>query len=181
MYKMLKQDIRFNLIRSVDNIFEYPIALFIAASGKEVKSKKYKYLEEIYNKSKVTNRLKFYDYLQRDDADVEDIAKYTAGVLYDLETAGINVFDLKAKVKEMEPDMNFTLSTAHAYKGLEADNVLIHKDLYESANKALVNGLKESVYPDIFRDSLEPKDKENLNLLYVAKTRARYQMLEAVS
>ena len=178
---MMVKGVKFNLIRSVDSIFEYPIALFIAASGKEVKSRKYKYLEEIYNRSKCKSRPKFYEYLQRDDTDIEDIAKYTAGVLADLERQGINVFDLKAKVKEMEPDMNFTLSTAHAYKGLEADNVLTHTDLYESANRALAAGHKESRYPDVFRDCLEPKDKENLNLLYVAKTRARYQLLEAVS
>lgn len=183
MHSILSKGKRFNLIRSVDSIFEYPIALFIAANGKEVKSKKYKFLEELYEKSKVRSRSKFYEYLQKEDTDVDDTARHTAQVLEELEHKGINVFDLKNKVKEMEPNPNLTLSTVHAYKGLEADNILIHKDLYDAANKSLQAGKSDSdypEYPDIFRETMEPKDKENLNLLYVAKSRARYQMLEAV-
>ena len=119
----------------------------------------------------------FFDYLQV--AVNDEAVNATCRVLLKFKDKKINIYDLYNKVKAMKPDPRIILTTSHAFKGLEADSVVIENDLNQCVNKVIerLKVLKEDLPfgESIFelKKYLDKSDKEDLNTYYVALSRAR--------
>lgn len=182
MNDLLSKDKSFALTRSVNDIFSLPIAMLNAASGRPVYDKKYKFLQneyELYKNLGITNNpyKSFYEYIIStvEDTSIENTCK----MLMTFASKHINLYDLKQKVAELKPDKNCILTTAHAFKGLEMDNIFIEEDLNLSVNRA-IDALRDIVFmqdkPITLKEArkyLSRDYKENLNTYYVALSRAR--------
>lgn len=177
MHNLIEKGVNFTLTRNVNEIFALPIALLNAANGKEVYDKKYKFLQMEYNKyldvkSQYRN---FFEYLNLtvEDQLIENVGK----MLVNFANKGINLYDLRNKAKEVKPNPNVILTTAHAFKGLEADAVYIEDDLNNSVNRAIQAMRDSSPYVGselkLQRQVLDKGRKEDLNTYYVALSRAR--------
>ena len=129
MHELMLQNTTFSLTRNINEIFALPIALLNAANGREVYDKKYKYLEKEYkNYLQVrSNYNSYFDYISNvtEDSLLDNVIK----MLISFSNKRINIYDLKKKVQAIKPNPNIILTTAHAFKGLEADNVYIEDDL----------------------------------------------------
>ena len=193
MHNLLTSNQSFYTIRSIDEIFALPMALLNAANNKPVYDKRYKYLEKEYNKytkenSNASRKMSFFDYIVEvtNDCSLECIIK----MLTNFRNKNINIFSLKKKIAEIHPNKNIILSTAHAFKGLEADVIFIENDL----NRAVTTAIKEkanymtSDYDKIFDriSNQTPKFtvtrslsdiQEDLNVYYVALSRAKSNII----
>lgn len=183
MIGLLERKENFSLTRNVNEIFALPLAMLNASQGKPVFDRRYKYLQKEYGKYKLsrTNDT-FFNYLSRTVNN--PILDHTARLLQKLQKQSINLYDLKEAIQKIKPNPNTILTTAHAFKGLEADIVIIEEDLnkfFTDASSQLleVNSLLPS--PDITQSRLLlPKSvTEELNTYYVALSRARHTLLNA--
>ena len=169
----------FKLTRKPEEIFALPMALLTASGGKPVLNKKFKFLEKEFKRYQDLNDsfTSFFDYLQV--AVNDEAVNATCRVLLKFKDKKINIFDLYNKVKAMKPDPKIILTTSHAFKGLEADSVVIENDLNQCVNKVIerLKVLKEDLPfgESIFelKKYLDKSDKEDLNTYYVALSRAR--------
>ncbi len=186
MHSLVKIGSRFSLTRSCNDIFALPIALLSAASGKQVYDKRYKYLEKEYQRY-ITNRKNhnsFFSYIISETGDENLLVM--SQILADWSMKRINIYDLKRAVTDMRPDKNLIVTTAHAFKGMEVDTVLIEDDLNNSLRKAdkLIGRYLENLpynmtKPVIEELSLDKDTRENLNTYYVALSRAKHTLLNA--
>ena len=169
MHEMHLNHQNYTLTRPINEIFELPIALFMASKGKTVLNKKYKYLEKEYEKfeleglNKITS---FYKYLNEVVKDIQ--LKSAVGLLSNFNNRNINLFEVQSKAKLIRPNKNTVLTTAHAFKGLETDYVYIE----DSLNSSVTNLLNA--------EDLSTEDEENLNIYYVAISRARLSLDNAI-
>lgn len=178
MDDLLEKGSSFTLTRNVNEIFALPIALLNASAGRPVLDKKYKFLQKEYEKFQDMREIfrNFSEYLSVIVAD--SLIDNTYKILKKFNDKRINIYDLKEKVKNLKPDPNIILTTAHAFKGLEADNVFIENDLNSSVNKVIIR-IKDihRMYPNTpledIRKRLTKDDREDLNTYYVALSRAR--------
>jgi len=163
---------KYTLTRPIKELFSLPVAIYNASKGNIVQDKKYKFLESEYikfiKKDYPNHHLynNFFEYLLetfKSDSQIENTIK----VLLSLKNKRINIFDVMNKAKKIKPDPSKILTTAHAFKGLEADIVHIE------------DNLNRIIAEIITKDELNDVDKENLNLYYVAITRARDELLNA--
>ena len=169
----------FKLTRKPEEIFALPMALLNASAGKPVLNKKFKFLEKEFKRYQDMNDsfTSFFDYLQI--AVNDEAINATCRVLLKFKDKKINIYDLYNKVKAMKPDPRIILTTSHAFKGLEADSVVIENDLNQCVNKVIerLKVLKEDLPfgESIFelKKYLDKSDKEDLNTYYVALSRAR--------
>ena len=169
----------FKLTRKPEEIFALPMALLTASSGKSVINKKFKFLEKEFKRYQDVNDsfTSFFDYLQV--AVNDEAVNMACRVLNKFKDKKINLFDVYNKVKAMKPDPRIILTTSHAFKGLEADSVVIEEDLNQCVNKVIarLRMLKEDLPfgESIFelKKYLDKSDKEDLNTYYVALSRAR--------
>lgn len=183
MIGLLERKEDFSLTRNVNEIFALPLAMLNASQGKPVFDRRYKYLQKEYGKYKLSRtNSTFFNYLSRTVNN--PILDHTARLLQKLQKKNINLYDLKEAVQKIKPNPNTILTTAHAFKGLEADIVIIEEDLnkfFTDASSQLleVNSLLPS--PDITQARLLlPKSvTEELNTYYVALSRARHTLLNA--
>lgn len=179
MHNLLSEGQTFTLTRNVNEIFALPMALLNAANGKPVFDKRYKYLEKEYRNFNQVRRdySSFYEYISMvtEDTLLENVTK----TLMNFANKRINIYELKAKVQEIKkPNPNIILTTAHAFKGLEMDNVYIEDDLNNSVNRTLqrMRDLIPIVSASTMLDTkrfLSKEQKEDLNTYYVALSRAR--------
>lgn len=169
----------FKLTRKPEEIFALPMALLTASAGKSVINKKFKFLEKEFKQYQDMSDsfTSFFDYLQI--AVNDEAVNMACKVLSKFKDKKINLFDLYNKVKAMKPDPRIILTTSHAFKGLEADSVVIEEDLNRCVNKVIerLHMLKEDLPfgESIFelKKYLDKNDKEDLNTYYVALSRAR--------
>ena len=169
----------FKLTRKPEEIFALPMALLTASNGKPVINKKFKFLEKEFKRYQDVNDsfTSFFDYLQV--AVNDEAVNMACRVLSKFKDKKINLFDVYNKVKTMKPDPRIILTTSHAFKGLEADSVVIEEDLNQCVNKVIarLRMLKEDLPfgESIFelKKYLDKSDKEDLNTYYVALSRAR--------
>lgn len=171
MHEMHLNHQNYVLTRPINEIFELPIALFMASKGKPILNKKYKYLEKEYEKfeqqglNKITS---FYKYLNETVKDIQ--LKSAVGLLSNFSNRNINLFEVQSKAKLLRPNKNIILTTAHAFKGLETDYVYIE----DSLNNSIANIINtDSEY-------LSSEEEENLNVYYVAISRARIALDNAI-
>ena len=176
MHELLNKGVTFSLTRHVNDIFALPIAVANAACGNVVYDKKYKYLETEYRKYSSSPKTfkSFYEHLiyTVDDVSITNTIK----TLMSFANKRINIFKLKESVKNIRSNPNIILTTAHAFKGLEADMVYIEDDLNSSVNKT-IQTIKDNItmFNNEFTtdDFLTSSQKEDLNTYYVALSRAR--------
>ena len=176
MHELLNKGVTFSLTRHVNDIFALPIAVANAACGNVVYDKKYKYLETEYRKYSSSPKTfkSFYEHLiyTVDDVSITNTIK----TLMSFANKRINIFKLKESVKNIRSNPNIILTTAHAFKGLEADMVYIEDDLNSSVNKT-IQTIKDNItmFDNEFTtdDFLTSSQKEDLNTYYVALSRAR--------
>ena len=181
----------YKLIRSVDEIFALPLNLYLACIDKPIYDKKFKYLETLKKEWKRSPTNGYYlDYVSVNLP--LDIQVQTAiNLIRRLNSLKINVFRLKEEVaKAQKPTANFTIATAHSYKGLEADKVTFSEDLNKSLSTAYtdivqINNDSDNEFLNNDSDSdcviksgnQYPKRlTETLNLYYVAMTRAKTKL-----
>lgn len=183
MYDLVSHNEIFSLTRSLDDIFALPFALANAAKGNQVFNKQYKYLETEYKKyCKVKQDYKgYYNYII--DTTKNELLTYTISVLCDFSAKHINVYKLKLEaLKHIKNKTNTTITTAHAFKGLEASTVYIADDLNRSVEKIhnkykRINGNTNIA---LIRDILSIEEKETLNLYYVALSRAKNTLINTL-
>jgi F-box protein, helicase, 18 len=178
MYYLMNQGESFTLTRNPNEIFALPIAVLNAANGKEVYDKKYKFLEKEYkNFDKVRRSYRnFYEYI---NVIMEDpLIEIATKVLGNFANKRINIYDVKTKALTLKPNPNIILTTAHAFKGLEMDNVYIEDDLNISVNRTIhrINELSTIMdgNPKLY---LSKEQKEDLNTYYVALSRAKTNVM----
>lgn len=179
--------VTYSLTRSISEIFAMPLALLTASQGKTVYHKKYKYLEKEYKNFRKTGYSSFFTYLHDN---VEDEHLHSAiGLLHSFRRKNINIFDVLKKAKESRPSKNCIVTTAHAFKGLEADIVHIEPDMNaviaEMFKELEINIFMLSISPEHMLKVLEtcketnPEMEQELNLYYVAVSRARVTLHNA--
>lgn len=154
----------YSLTRKIDEIFAMPLALVSAASGREVYSKKYKYLEKEYKNYTISSYRSFYQYLNAhvDDQEMKNAIK----LLSAFREKGINIFEVREKAKKIKPNPNIWVVTAHSFKGRETSTVYIEDDLNTAISEIVMKGGPEN-----------DEDIQELNLGYVSATRAKNTLL----
>lgn len=150
----------FKTLRPIQDLFALPNALLAASAGKQVFDKEYKYLEDEYVKwFKMPDKGKPRTYFQF-LAQNEELPYEVNQALHLLRTLpnGMSLEDFKAKVYSMNDNPDRMLSTAHAFKGLEANQAYIEFDLNRAVQKS-------------------SGGEEIDNLYYVALSRARKELI----
>ena len=179
IYHLLEENIKFSLIRPVEYIFEFPLAMYQAGHGLPVQKRKYKYLEEIYQtlpKDKHTYR-DYLEYCKENEDKLDDATCNMASVMENLYDADVDIVKLKNTVSNMETNPKIKVSTIHAYKGLEADTVILDEDISACVARILKQPKFLNTSPEFIRSHLDDKDIETLNLMYVGLSRARSYLI----
>ncbi|NCC19197.1 MAG: ATP-dependent helicase [Bacteroidia bacterium] len=137
-----------NITRDVNEIFKTAINLFYFINEESNKlSKEFQYLKKFSNEDELKDYIEDYDLIELKTN--LKIAKRYKTYLFTLK---------KEATSKISPLSNIVLTTAHASKGLEWDSVVLMKD-----------------FKDL--DTVdEDKLVEEANLLYVAITRAKYEV-----
>ena len=137
-----------NITRDVNEIFKTAINLFYFINEESDKlSKEFQYLKKFSDEDELKDYIEDYDLIELKTN--LKIAKRYKTYLFILK---------KEATSKISPFSNIVLTTAHASKGLEWDSVVLMKD-----------------FKDL--DSVdEDKLVEEANLLYVAITRAKYEV-----
>jgi len=154
----------FSLTRPVKEIFALPMALANVTAGREVFHKKYKYLEGEFKRYTMSGMKGFYSYLLKyvEDEELHSCIKF----MNKIREKNINIFQLKKDAESMTANPKIWVVTAHSFKGREVGTVIIEDSLNKSVNKIIEKGGPESI-----------QDQEELNLGYVACTRAKHTLL----
>lgn len=174
MSKLIESGRSFTLTRGINEIFSLPTALLNASRGNPVYDKKYKYFETEYQNYTKRKRdyINYYEYLLEITED--PFLEYIIKLLSKLSTKKINIFTLKENILNLKPDKDIVLTTAHAFKGLEADTVFLEDDLNSSVNRA-ISWLQNNTFGE--DQKADKAAKEDLNTYYVAMSRARVKLL----
>lgn len=168
MNEMHNMNKTYSLTRSLSEIFALPLALATVATGKKLYDTRFKFLEieyDIYLKEHKEMFSSFMSYINFKTKDPQ--VESASAVLLSFAAKGINIFDVLKKAKNIRPNPNVILTTAHAYKGLESDYVYIEEDLNNAVKKSL-----EATEND-------KEAMENLNTYYVAVSRAKISLVNA--
>ena len=176
MHAFHKQNKHYSLTRKIDDIFELAVSIHEANQGISVTSKKYNFLELEYGKFLFNskNNMTYFDYLELILGTDSDIAR---GIKLLRKLAGehIDIMQVKAQAEIMSDNPDVVLTTAHTFKGLEADIVYINDDL----NEALLSAAdkQKDFYKKNKKDVKLPLEITNeLNIYYVALSRARIKI-----
>lgn len=197
MIDLNNKDIKYNLARDPKSIFELPLLLASLKRDSKITANQYRYLQPT-----VDHFNYHYDQIMRDDEKMT-LLRYIAKEFNDdkeivsacrvvfthkigpiLEANRIAMEDKHSRVKHP-----LTLSSAHSSKGMEWDEVTISDDLNDAVRKALdsmIERIDSAKLNDINRLDYEPLDQLNENergemrLYYVACTRAKHILKNAV-
>ena len=181
MMKLLDEGKGFVLTRDLNEIFAFAIALQNASEGKPVFDKRYKYLQVEYKKyldfkSKYRD---YFDYIKKVLPEEKGLSS-TCDILFNLRNKRTNIYQLKEQIENVRRDSNIIVTTAHTFKGLEADSVYIEDDLnsdIKNVHDTIIDHkmIYEGNIEDI-RKYLNKETREELNLYYVALTRAKTKL-----
>lgn len=185
MISLADRGIEFNLTRPAKAIFSLPLTLLNLKKDAQIFDPQYKYLEKDLKRFYKSDELqsvyltpfKYIATLYADDiaikAAVSLISKHSPSAVYAIYA--------KAKAYE-ETGLTYyaTLSTGHSSKGLEFDEVTILDDFNLSISKTInkIRELQSEGTPEA--DALIEVEEENLRLYYVASSRAKLRLHNAV-
>lgn len=160
MYTLMCLNVPFYSVRSIDELFALPIAINNLMQYKNITDKRYRYLEkEFYKFLSCDNYYSFTEYLQLTMNSPSIIA--ACNTVNRFKKLNTDLFYVKERLKTFNTNKQVIVTTAHAYKGLEADSVVIENDLNNSVQQA-INSVERT-----------KEVKETLNTYYVALSRAR--------
>lgn len=168
MYTLMTLGMKFHSIRNIDELFALPLAIDTLIQYRILTDSRYKFLEK-----------EFYKYLNSDYEDFTDYLRLNMGspviisacnTVNKFKKLRIDIKYLKERIKACNTNKQLIVTTAHAYKGLEANTVIIENDLNNSVNNAILSykDAKENFATDLPREV-----KEDLNTYYVALSRAK--------
>lgn len=155
----------FTMTRSYKEIFALPLALISIRSGKEIFDSRFKWLEDEHDTftKHISLGKDFFEYLK-------EKFHMDYPLLWSIKLLRQNsfgeIFETYNYCKNMKTSLSgITLTTAHACKGLEYDEVYIEDDLSKKVNEIIEAGGPQ-----------DQTELEELNLAYVACTRARHKL-----
>ena len=169
MYTLMTLGMKFHSIRSIDELFALPLAIDTLMQYRVLTDPRYKFLEKEFYKFLSSNCYgDFTDYLQLNMGSPAIVS--ACNTVNKFKKLKIDIKYLKERIKACNTDKRLIVTTAHAYKGLEADTVIIENDLNNSVNNAILSyrDAKENFAIDLPREV-----KEDLNTYYVALSRAK--------
>lgn len=178
MIKLNRLQKPYGLTRSAKTIFELPLGLITLNKNGTIKVPQYKHLEEDYRDYHSSARLQeksFYSYLSELHTDDVSIKTALGAIMKHGPRTIITTFE-KARSHEGKNNTH-TLCTSHSSKGLEFDSVFISDDGTEKIKKIIESKgfQKDGV------DGLTPDEVGELNLYYVACSRALYHLENAIA
>ncbi len=178
--KMISLDeagIKYNLTREAKSIFELMLfLLFLKRNNKEVYNEDFLHIQEAYDKFSSSDSLKrefknFFNYAKNEFEDDVNLSAAIGTILAHSRETIFNTYN-NAKENEKSKVKHFiTLGTAHSTKGKEYDQVELAPDMKRTFLKCLESKAKIGEYTD--------KDIQELNLIYVAASRAKKKLLSA--
>ena len=172
MYDILQSGQSFKTIRPINEIFALPMSLITAAEGGVVTNYEYKWLNDEYHRFQKSKKEYdgFFDYLKKVVKD--DTITYAIKVIGDLALKNVTINQLYKAVVNRPRNNTTVLSTVHTMKGLEADEVILSDDLNMHLQK-IHKKMEANEDTALARSRLDNFDLEELNIYYVAMTRAR--------
>lgn len=169
MYTLMTLGMKFHSVRNIDELFALPLVIDTLMQYRVLTDPRYKFLEKEFYKYLSSNCYgDFTDYLQLNMGSPAIVS--ACNTVNKFKKLKIDIKYLKERIKACNTDKRLIVTTAHAYKGLEADTVIIENDLNNSVNNAIIsyNDAKENFAIDLPREV-----KEDLNTYYVALSRAK--------
>ena len=169
MYTLMTLGFKFHSVRNIDELFALPLVIDTLMQYRVLTDPRYKFLEKEFYKFLSSNCYgDFTDYLQLNMGSPAIVS--ACNTVNKFKKLKIDIKYLKERIKACNTDKRLIVTTAHAYKGLEADTVIIENDLNNSVNNAIIsyNDAKENFAIDLPREV-----KEDLNTYYVALSRAK--------
>lgn len=173
MIQLHEDKIAYTTLRDPKEIFSLPLAIITIATGKELFRSEYKYLERDYQKFTTDKSLqdtykKFHSYLR--DLHGDDQNLITALRLLESHSYS-KIFETYSLAKgQPKQQQSIILATVHVSKGGTYDSVYIENDLNNAAMKVIEKGGIRTT-----------DDLTEMNLYYVAITRCRVELLNAVA
>jgi superfamily I DNA/RNA helicase len=138
IHRCVSENVSFELLRKISEIFAYPMAIITAGQGKEVYQKKFRFLETEFKKYE-ESRMKgdsFLSYLLYAVDDQE--TKSAVQLLLSFRRQNINIFDVYARAKKAEVNPNYVIATVFTAKGLEFETVEL-SDLFDARIEQIQN------------------------------------------
>lgn len=169
MYTLMTLGFKFHSVRNIDELFALPLVIDTLMQYRVLTDPRYKFLEKEFYKFLSSNCYgDFTDYLQLNMGSPAIVS--ACNTVNKFKKLKIDIKYLKERIKACNTDKRLIVTTAHAYKGLEADTVIIENDLNNSVNNAILsyNDAKANFAIDLPREV-----KEDLNTYYVALSRAK--------
>jgi ATP-dependent exoDNAse (exonuclease V) beta subunit len=169
MYTLMTLGMKFHSVRNIDELFALPLVIDTLMQYRVLTDPRYKFLEKEFYKFLSSNCYgDFTDYLQLNMGSPAIVS--ACNTVNKFKKLKIDIKYLKERIKACNTDKRLIVTTAHAYKGLEADTVIIENDLNNSVNNAILsyNDAKANFAIDLPREV-----KEDLNTYYVALSRAK--------
>jgi superfamily I DNA/RNA helicase len=169
MYTLMTLGFKFHSVRNIDELFALPLVIDTLMQYRVLTDPRYKFLEKEFYKYLSSNCYgDFTDYLQLNMGSPAIVS--ACNTVNKFKKLKIDIKYLKERIKACNTDKRLIVTTAHAYKGLEADTVIIENDLNNSVNNAILsyNDAKANFAIDLPREV-----KEDLNTYYVALSRAK--------
>ena len=169
MYTLMTLGFKFHSVRNIDELFALPLVIDTLMQYRVLTDPRYKFLEKEFYKYLSNNCYgDFTDYLQLNMGSPAIVS--ACNTVNKFKKLKIDIKYLKERIKACNTDKRLIVTTAHAYKGLEADTVIIENDLNNSVNNAILSyqDAKENFAIDLPREV-----KEDLNTYYVALSRAK--------
>lgn len=171
--ELIDSNKKFTTMNRINNIFSMPIAIKDIIDGKPILDKEYRYIEKEYIKWKESEDSKngnFYSYLV--SLGIDEVAS-CLNLVNDLSKKGVNLYKLKHKLDNYPQSDNNIVSTIHSFKGLETDTVVLSRDIVDLVNTARLDSLVSTCSSCSCSNK---KNKQILNLYYVALTRAKHNI-----
>ena len=169
MYTLMTLGFKFHSVRNIDELFALPLVIDTLMQYRVLTDPRYKFLEKEFYKYLSSNCYgDFTDYLQLNMGSPAIVS--ACNTVNKFKKLKIDIKYLKERIKACNTNKRLIVTTAHAYKGLEADTVIIENDLNNSVNNAILSyqDAKENFAIDLPREV-----KEDLNTYYVALSRAK--------
>jgi superfamily I DNA/RNA helicase len=167
----------YNLIREAKSIFELMLFLmFLKPNNKNIYNEDYIYIQNAYDEYSSDDALKkyykgFFNYAREEFSDDINLSSAINTILTHTRDVIFKTYE-NAKAHEKEKTIHYvTLGTAHSTKGGEFDAVELAPDLKRTFEKCLESQEKFGHFT--------AEDIQELNLIYVAASRARYKLYSA--
>ena len=189
IYMYIKEHKPFNLgSNKEDEIFSLPIALHKAALNQEVE-RNFSYLKNLKKRANANGYHGYEKFLQYVTEQLPDnIQICTASkLLRQFALEKVSIIELKEKVEKRERcEKEDYLSTIHSFKGLESDIVIVAEEvneflenLFDDVKERIVGYKKIPKNLEELREFLTKSEQEELNLYYIAMSRARVSLINS--